>query len=61
AANMIASSQVEQLQKLRQLHMSQMQAANAYMSYEVNKDAAENASLDEFIKVIEYKGGGNQY
>ena len=61
AANMIASSEVEQLQKLRQLHMAQMQAANAYMSYEVNKDAAENASLDEFIKVIEYKGGGNQY
>lgn len=61
ASNMIASEEVQQLQKLRQLHMSQMQAANAYMSYEVNKDASTNAALDEFINVIEYNGGGNRY
>jgi P-type conjugative transfer protein TrbJ len=58
---MLASEEIQQLQKLRQLHMAQMQSANAYMAYEVNKDSATNASLNEFINVIEYNGGGERY
>jgi len=61
AANKIADLQVQQLQKLRQLHMAQMQASNAYMSHEINNEAATNAAVDEFIKVIEFKGGGKRY
>ena len=61
AANKIADMQVQQLQKLRQLHMSQMQATNAYMAHEVNKESATNAAMDEFIKVIEFKGGGTRF
>ena len=55
AANMIANETVGQLQKLRQLHMAQIQAQSAYMSYEVQRDAAGKASLGGFFKTIPYQ------
>lgn len=61
AGNLIATSLVVQLQKLRQLQMSQIQAQNAYMAYEVNKDSAEQAALDRMFRVIEPKGNHPKY
>lgn len=61
AANSIAAQEVIQLMKLRQLQLSQSQAANNYFAYEVNKDAAQNAAVDQFIQLIEYNGGAKRY
>lgn len=55
ASSMIANEMVGQLQKLRQLHMAQIQAQSAYMSYEVQRDATGKASLNRFFKVIPYQ------
>lgn len=57
AGNMMANEMVSQLQKLRQLIMSQMQAQNSYMANEVNKDAAIEASVGEFFQ--RYSASGN--
>lgn len=55
ASSMIANETVGQLQKLRQLHMAQIQAQSAYMSYEVQRDATGKASLNRFFKTIPYQ------
>ncbi len=57
AANMIANEMVGQLQKLRQLNMSQIQAQNAYMAHQVNKEAADNAAAEEFFHEIPFTAG----
>ena len=52
AGNMISNEMIGQLQKLRQLQMAQIQAQNAYMANEVNKDAANQANLDEIFQEV---------
>ncbi len=54
-ANMIANESVGQLQKLRQLHMAQIQSQSAYFSYEVQRDAADKAVSDRFFQEIPYE------
>jgi P-type conjugative transfer protein TrbJ len=48
-ANMIATQQVAQLQALRQLTIAQTNAQNAYMAYQVQKEQAQQASLQQWI------------
>ena len=55
AANMIANESVTQLQKLRQLHMAQIQAQSAYFAYEVQHDASSKAASDRFFHEIPYE------
>lgn len=50
--NMIANETVSQLQKLREIQMSQIQAQSAYMAHEINKEAADEANLDVIFKEV---------
>lgn len=51
AGVMVAAQQVQQLQKLRQLFMTQMQAQNAVLAAQVDKEAeAENLAQSHFQK-----------
>lgn len=52
AGNMIANNLVVQMQKLRQLQMAQMQAQDAYMAHEVNKEAANRAMMKQIFHEI---------
>lgn len=55
--NQIAVEQVAQTQKLRQLVMSQMQAQDAYMANQEQKDATRRASVEEVFP--KQKAGAN--
>lgn len=48
--NMINNEMIAQLQKLRQLQMSQAQSQNAYMAHRINKEAADEATLGEIFQ-----------
>ncbi|MDH3602299.1 MAG: P-type conjugative transfer protein TrbJ, partial [Candidatus Tectomicrobia bacterium] len=50
AGNLIAAQQVRQLQKLRQLQMSQMQMQATYMARELDQNAAQQAARDRFLQ-----------
>lgn len=47
--NMIAANQVGQMQKLRQLVVSQTNAQNAYMAYKVQKEQSEEAAANNLL------------
>lgn len=49
AGNMIASQQIDQLQKLRQLYMAQMQAQNSYMAGQAQQQADQTDALQTFM------------
>ena len=46
AGNQIAAQQVRQLQKLRQLMMTQMQMQSAFMATQSDKDAVQTAQSE---------------
>jgi len=48
--NMINNEMIAQLQKLRQLQMSQAQSQGAYMAHQVNKEAADEATLGDIFQ-----------
>lgn len=48
-SNRLATQQVGQMQKLRQLIINQTNAQNAYMAYEVQKEQAQQATLNAWI------------
>src|SRR3989440_4805160 len=50
AGNMLAAEQVQQLAKLRQLMMAQINAQNVYMANQTNRDAQRVATQQEWIK-----------
>jgi P-type conjugative transfer protein TrbJ len=50
AGNMLAAEQVQQLTKLRQLMMAQINAQNVYMANQTNRDAQRAATQQEWIK-----------
>lgn len=50
AGNMIAAEQVQQLVKLRQLMMTQINAQNVYLATQANKDAQRAATQSEWIR-----------
>lgn len=47
--NMLAAQLVEQLQKLRLLQMTEMQAQNAYMATQLQDQAAEKAAIKRWL------------
>jgi len=49
AGNMIASQQIDQLQKLRQLYMAQMQAQNSYMAGQAQNQADQTDAVQTFM------------
>jgi len=59
AGVMVAGQQVEQLQKLRQLFMAQMQAQNAFMAQQATSQQAEvDTANSHFTKYTPSGGGG---
>ena len=48
--NMLAAEQVQQLAKLRQLMMAQLNAQNIYMANQTNRDAQRVATQQEWVK-----------
>jgi P-type conjugative transfer protein TrbJ len=50
AGNMLAAEQVQQLAKLRQLMMAQINAQNVYMANQTNRDAQRAATQQEWVK-----------
>src|SRR5206468_5009869 len=50
AANMLAAEQIQQLVKLRQIMMAQVNAQNIYMANITNRDAQRAATQPEWIK-----------
>ena len=48
--NMLAAEQVQQLAKLRQLMMAQINAQNVYMANQTNRDAQRAATQQEWVK-----------
>jgi P-type conjugative transfer protein TrbJ len=50
AGNMLAAEQIQQLTKLRQLMMAQINAQNVYMANQTNRDAQRVATQQEWIK-----------
>ena len=50
AGNMLAAEQIQQLSKLRQLMMAQINAQNVYMANQTNRDAQRVATQQEWIK-----------
>lgn len=52
----IAEQQVQQLQKLRQLMMVQMQAQNTYLAAQENKDATTKAAMDDAFRYQDPRG-----
>lgn len=61
AGNMITHEMINQMQKLRQLQMAQMQAQSAYMAHEVNLESSTQAALDEFIHQIPPSGNSESF
>ena len=49
AGNMLAAQLVEQMQKLRLLQMSEMQAQNLYMAQQIQDKAAEDAKIKQWL------------
>jgi len=50
AGNMLAAEQIQQLAKLRQLMMAQINAQNVYMANVTNRDAQRTATQQEWVK-----------
>jgi P-type conjugative transfer protein TrbJ len=50
AGNMLAAEQIQQLAKLRQLMMAQINAQNVYMANQTNRDAQRVATQQQWIK-----------
>jgi P-type conjugative transfer protein TrbJ len=48
--NMMAAEQLQQLVQLRQLVLAQMNAQNVYMAHQVNRDAQEAATVNEWVR-----------
>jgi type IV secretion system protein TrbJ len=48
--NMIAAEQVQQLVKLRQLVMAQVNAQNVYMASQANREAQRAATQSEWVR-----------
>ena len=49
--NMVATEQVAQTQKLRQLMATQINAQNAYMAHQVSQEAQAQANTEYFYEI----------
>jgi P-type conjugative transfer protein TrbJ len=60
-ANMMASQQVDQVFKLRQLMMQQVQMQANYLAIQQDKEAAERAARDKYYKIHPMNLNGGRY
>lgn len=59
--NQISEQQVQQLMKLRELMLADLQSKQAYQATEVQDKAAINAAVEQFVKYSRESGDGNTY
>lgn len=59
--NQVAEQQVQQLQKLRQLMMVQMQAQNSYLAAQEQKEAARTLAQEDFFQYVNPNKGITQF
>lgn len=60
-ANQIAEQQVQQLMKLRELMLADLQSKQTYQAHEVQKDAATEAAVEQFFLYSRQASSGNTY
>jgi P-type conjugative transfer protein TrbJ len=60
-ANEIAEQQVEQLMKLRGLMLADVQSKSAYQAHQVQKEAATEASVEQFFRYSRQSSSGNTF
>ena len=60
-ANQIAEQQVQQLMKLRELMLADLQSKQTYQAHQVQKDAATEAAVEQFFLYSRQASSGNTY
>jgi P-type conjugative transfer protein TrbJ len=60
-ANQISEQTVEQLMKLRALMLADLQSKQAFQAHQVQKDAAIEAAVEQFLKYSRELSSGNRY
>jgi P-type conjugative transfer protein TrbJ len=60
-ANQIAEQQVQQLMKLRELMLTDLQSKQAYQGHQVQKEAAMEAAVEQFFRYGRQTSAGNTY
>jgi P-type conjugative transfer protein TrbJ len=60
-ANQIAEQEVQQLMKLRELMLADLQSKQTYQASEVQKDAASEAAVEQFFKYTRQTSSGSTY
>lgn len=60
-ANQIAEQEVQQLMKLRELMLADLQSKQTYQASQVQKDAAAEAAVEQFFKYTRQSSSGNTY
>jgi P-type conjugative transfer protein TrbJ len=60
-ANQIAEQQVQQLMKLRQLMLADLQSKQAYQGHQVQKEAAMEAAVEQFFLYERLNSSGHTY
>jgi type IV secretion system protein TrbJ len=60
-ANQIAEQQVQQLMKLRQLMLADLQSKQAYQASQIQKDATTEAAVEQFFRYTRQASSGNTY
>ena len=60
-ANQIAEQEVQQLMKLRELMLVDLQSKEAYQAHEVQKEAATAAAVEQFFRYSRQNSSGNMF
>ena len=60
-ANQIAEQEVQQLMKLRELMLVDLQSKEAYQAHEVQKEAATEAAVEQFFRYSRQNSSGNTF
>jgi len=60
-ANQIAEQEVQQLMKLRELMLVDLQSKEAYQAHEVQKEAATEAAAEQFFRYSHQNSSGNTF
>jgi type IV secretion system protein TrbJ len=60
-ANEIAEQQVQQLMKLRELMLVDLQSKEAYQAHEVEKEGAAEAAAEQFFRYSRQTSSGNTF
>jgi P-type conjugative transfer protein TrbJ len=60
-ANQIAEQEVQQLMKLRELMLVDLQSKEAYQAHQVQKEAATEAAVEQFFRYSRQNSSGNTF